>query len=100
MSIILEENGDHRPRLSGRFDCLCMGLQAQRLFRLLEVGVTINIVFLKAWEARNTLISLGGHWLIGTNDIQGILVFFGWRRNSDCNFIGVMKGMSNATNES
>lgn len=41
-----------------------------------------------------------GHWLIGTNDIQGILVFFGWRHNSDCNSIGVMKGMSNATNES
>jgi hypothetical protein len=77
-SIILEENGDHRPRLSGRFDCLCMGLQAQRLFRLLEAGVTINIVFLKAWEARRTLTSLGVggiHWLIGTNDIQGILVF-------------------------
>ena len=60
-SIILDENGDHRPRLSGRFDCLCMGLQAQRLFRLLEVGVTINIVFLRAWETRRTLTSLGGY---------------------------------------
>ena len=75
MSIILGENGDQRPRLSGRFDCLCMGLQARQLFRLLEAGVTINIVFLKAWETRSTLISLGGHWLIGTNDIQGILAF-------------------------